>query len=1145
MTFYEVVRQVLDLLQRQGRVSYRALKREFGIDDDYIEDLREELCFSHPVVDEGGRGLVWTGDTEDIPVTTSQPDKPEAQRTAQEKPPTQVEPPSTASHTPDAERRQLTVMFVDLVDSTRLSSELDPEDYREIVREYQRSCSEVITRFDGNVAQLLGDGLLVYFGYPIAHEDDAQRAVRAGLGIIDAIEILNTRLEPDKGVQLAVRLGIHTGLVVVGEMGGDGRQEQLALGETPNIAARIQGLAQPDTVVISAETYRLTEGFFECESLGEHDLRGVSQPIAVYHVLGDTGIQSRLDTVAPGGLTPLVGREREVGLLLDRWEQAKDGQGQVILLSGEAGIGKTRVVQVLKDHVSDESHIRWECRSSPYFTNSALYPVIDLIQRTLRWQPDDTPAQKMEKLTQNLRQYRLPLEETVPLFAALLSLPVSEDQYPPLNLSPQRQRQKTLEAIVAIMLELAEREPVLFILEDLHWGDPTTLELLNLLVDQIPTASVYALLTCRPEFQPTWSHRSYLAEMPLTRLSREQVGQIATQVAGGKVLPAEIVQQLVDKTDGVPLYVEEMTKSVLESGAMKDMDGRYELTGSIASLSIPATLQDSLMARLDRLITAKGVAQYASVIGRQFSFELLRVVSGLNEIMLQHELARLVEAELVYQRGLPPQAIYVFKHALIQDTAYESLLRSTRQGYHLRIAEVLEEQFPETAEHQPELLAHHYTEAGLNEQAVEYWQQAGERARLHAADVEAIAYFHTGLDVLTTLPATLERRRREIDLHILLALAYTASKGQAVPEVEHAYVKARKLLERVHDDYRLFRVLIGLYRCLGVRNEHQKREEAVEALVQVAQRLQDPHLLLEAHMVQANIMMYAGAYREARDHCEQALVNYDRYDHHAYIAESTIDPGVNVLSRLSWTLWCLGYPEQALVANREMLTLARELGHVHTLTMFSNFAALTHQLCGEAQSVDELTQHAMQLSTEHGFHQLHMSASIMQGWLLACHGRKESGLTQMQQGLTDYRQTGNALYQTWYLTLLADAYRQHQQSSAGLDTVAEAMAISRPFFEPELYRLKGELLLMQSRENQVEAEACFDHALDLSRRQQAKSWELRAATSLARLWQSQGKQDEARELLAPVYDWFTEGFDTADLIDAKTLLDELSSSIKR
>jgi class 3 adenylate cyclase len=710
MTFDEILDQIIALLKRQGRVSYRALKRRFDLSDEYIDDLKEEILYVHESdVQADERGFTWTGDTEDSPsMPPSQPEQPAPPSPRQPDQPTQVQLPSSEPVAPDAERRQLTVMFCDLVDSTKLSSQLDPEDLRDVVRDYQTVCTEVIQRYEGHVAQLLGDGLLVYFGYPQAHEDDAQRAIRSGLGIIDAIGNLNSRLEQSKGIRLTIRIGVHTGLVVVGEMGGSGRQEQLALGETPNVAARIQGLAEPNTLVMSAETHRLTQGFFECESLGENDLRGVSQPITVYRVLGETGAQNRLDVASTRGLTPLVGREQEVGILLGRWAQSREGHGQVVLLSGEAGIGKSRLVQMLKDHVAKEPHTRMECRSSPYFTNSALYPITDFLQRMLRLQSDDTPEQKWEKLEHNLSQYRLPLDESVPLFASLLSLPVPEDHYPALNLTPQRQRQMTLEAILAIILELSERQPVLFILEDLHWTDPTTLELLELIVDQTPTASLYILLTCRPEFQPSWSHRSYLTEMTLNRLSRNQIAFIATQVAGGKTLPDEVIAQLVERTDGVPLYVEEMTKSVLESGVLKETDECYELTGAMGSLTIPTTLQDSLMARLDRLVTAKAVAQYASVVGRQFSYELLQAVSQLDESTLQRELSRLVDAELVYQRGLPPQATYFFKHALIQDTAYESLLRGTKQGYHQRIAAVLEERFPETADTQPELLAHHW-----------------------------------------------------------------------------------------------------------------------------------------------------------------------------------------------------------------------------------------------------------------------------------------------------------------------------------------------------------------------------------------------------------------------------------------------------
>jgi len=553
MTFDDILDQAIAMLQRRKRLSYRALKRQFDLDDAYLEDLKLELIkVQQLAVDQDGEMLVWTGEAGTKSEFISSPFAP--QEIPQQEQPTQGAPLSPAPPSPDAERRQLTVMFCDLVDSTRLSAQLDPEDYREMVRAYQQVCSEVITRFEGHVAQLLGDGLLVYFGYPQAHEDDAQRAVRAGLGILPAIGDLNTRLQQDKGIQLALRVGIHTGLVVVGEMGGAGRQEQLALGEVPNVCARIQGLAAPNTIAISEATYRLVQGYFQCRDLGAQALRGVTESMRLYQVLIESGATSRLDVAQTRGLTPLVGRESEVALLQERWAQAKDGQGHVVLLTGDPGIGKSRLVQVLKDHVANEPHTRWECRSAEYSQNTALFPLTDLFQRLLQFQSEETPDEKLGKLEHALSQYRVSLEESVQLFAPLLALPIPENRYPPLNLSPQRQRQKTLETIVALLLEHAESQPVLFILEDLHWADPTILELLNLVIEQIPTTSVFMLLTCRPTFQPSWSHRSYLSEITVSRLSHAQVEQIVTRLTDGKTLPREVQQQILAKTDGVPLF---------------------------------------------------------------------------------------------------------------------------------------------------------------------------------------------------------------------------------------------------------------------------------------------------------------------------------------------------------------------------------------------------------------------------------------------------------------------------------------------------------------------------------------------------------------------------------------------------------------
>ena len=832
MDFYAILDQVITLLQQRGKASYRALKLQFKLDDASLDILKDELIKVHQLArDQDGEMLVWTGETAPTQAGASHPART-------------IQPPAVqaqqAPQAPEAERRQLTVMFCDLVDSTKLSSQLDPEEYREVVRAYQKVCSEVITRFDGHIAQLLGDGLLVYFGYPQAHEDDAQRAVRAGLDMLAAMEAPKSHLQQEKSIQLALRIGIHTGLVVVGAMGGQGRQEQLALGETPNIAARIQGLAAPNTVAISEATYRLAQGYFACEALGAQTLRGVGEPITLYRVLRESGAHNRLDIVSARGLTPLVGREQEVALLLERWAQVKAGHGHVVLLTGDAGIGKSRLVQMLKDHVTHEPHMRWECRSSEYYQNTALFPLVDLFQRLLRFDAQETPDAKLAKLEHALSQYRLPLEDSVPLFAPLLSLSLPEVAVCTAHRLAPTATPKDAGNHHRHPPGACRTSPVLFILEDLHWTDPSTLELLGLLLDQTPTAALLVLLTCRPHFQPAWHHRSYLTEMTVHRLARHQIEQMTTHVAGGKTLPPAVMHQLVERTDGVPLFIEEMTKAMLESGHLQAVDEHYALTGAFATFAIPATLQDSLMARLDHLGTAKAVAQYAAVIGRQYSYAWLHACAPLDAATLQRELRRLVEAELVYQRGVPPQATYTFKHALIQDTAYASLLKSTRQQYHQRIAQVLEAQFPETAEAQPELLAQHYTEAGLTEQAVPYWQQAGQRAIERSAYVEAIAHLRQGLALLQTLPETPERTQREVDMHIALGASLNATKGTGLLRWDRPTRRARQLCQHLDDLHQLFPVLRGLWQYYHVRAEFQTAHALGEQLLTLAQQSPGP-----------------------------------------------------------------------------------------------------------------------------------------------------------------------------------------------------------------------------------------------------------------------------------------------------------------
>jgi class 3 adenylate cyclase/predicted ATPase len=1060
-------------------------------------------------------------------------------------PPQSAEAIESASPVPPtlgAERRQLTVLWCRGVASSVYSRPLDPEEMHQVVQDVQRVCDQVIQHFDGWMAQHFGDGFVVYFGYPRAHEDNARRAVHTALEIVRSMARLSQEFKRQYGVEFTVQVGIHTGMAVISALGSGDRRVQPALGDTPHIAAQLASLAAPHTVVVSSATLQLIEGYFVCQTLRVNIPDNASESLVMYQICQESDAQSRLDVVLATGLTPFVGREHEIGLLRERWAQSKAWRGQVVVLSGEAGMGKSRLVQVLQEYLAGEVYTKLEGRCSPYAQQSPLYPVVEQVQRWLQWRQDDTPQEKLCKLEESLEAAGFGLEEVVPLFAALCSLPLP-DGYPPLNLAPQRHKQQMLAAVLAWLLKEAERQPVCLVLEDLHWVDASTLELLNLLIDQVPLARLLVVLTCRPDFTPPWAVRSHITHIAVGRLTPAQSQQMIERFTVGKALPVEIQEQLLEKTNGVPLFIEELTKMVLESGLVKETAWHYELAGPLQPLAIPTTLQDSLMARLDRQAVGKPVAQLGATLGREFSYGVLQAVAPLDEVTLQQGLEQLVHAEILYQRGLPSRAQYVFKHVLIQEAAYQSLLRSTRQQYHRQIAQVLEERFPETCEAQPELLARHYTEAGLHASAVVYLQRAGQRAIERSAYVEAIAHLRQGLTLTATLPDTPERLQHEVALYMALGVTLAATQGYAAPEVEHAYLQARECCRQVEDPAPLFTVLRGLWLVYLTRAELQRAYEQGEHLLRLAQPHQESPLLLEAHRALGTSHLFLGELAPAWTHLERGITLDAAPQHRVLTLRPGGDAGMACLVYTAWILWLRGYPEQALERIHAALARAHQCQHPFCLAFALLWAAVLSQCRRECQAVSMQAEASMTLAHQQAFPLLMAMGTVFQGWGLAAQGRADEGIEQIRRGMAAFRATGAELLRPHFLGLLAEAYGRSEHIDQGLEALDEALALvdrtGERLHESDFYRLKGQLLLAHSMDHHPEAEACFHHALTIARRHQAKSLELRVAVHLSRLWQQQGKYDQARRLLGEAYGWFTEGFDTGDLKEAKTLLDEL------
>jgi class 3 adenylate cyclase/predicted ATPase len=1041
------------------------------------------------------------------------------------------------------ERRQVTVMFSDLVGSTALSARMDPEDLREVISTYQKCVAETVGRFGGFVAKYMGDGVLVYFGYPEAHEDDAERAVRSGLELVSEVAKLNT------GTTLQTRVGIATGLVVVGDLVGSGQaQERGIVGETPNLAARLQGLAEPDMVVIADATRQLLGDLFELRDLGLQELKGISGATQVWAAVRPTSVEGRFEAFHRSDLTSFVGRDEESQLLLRRWSRAKDGEGQVVLVCGEPGIGKSRLTAALLEEVSKEPHARLRCFCSPQRTNSALSPVIGHFERAAGLKHDDTIKTKLDRLDSLLLQ-----SATSPIDSALLAemLSLSNDgRYPAPTLDPQQRRRRTLEALLNQIEALSRSTPVLMIFEDAHWIDPTSLELVGRIVDRIEALRVLLIITFRPEFEPPWIGLPHMTAVTINRLGRRDIDAIIDRIVGNKFLSPDIREDLIDRTDGIPLFIEEMTKAILEAESEEDAR-RTTATIPSAKLEIPATLHASLMARLDRLGPAKELAQIGSAIGREFSHMLIEAVARKPQADLDNALQRLISAGLLFRQGVPPHAHYLFKHALVQDAAYSTLLREHRRALHKKIVEALEGRFADIVERQPELLARHCSDAGLIEKAAKLWAKAGQRSLERAALPEAAEQLNRALTLIASLPSTPALRQEEIKLQVALITPLMHFRGYGAPETKAAALRARTLIERAEargeapeDSFLLFSVLYSFW-VANFNGFHASNvtELAAQFLKRAEEQKEATLQMLGQRLVgvsQATI----GNLPEALIQFDRAIASYNPAEHRQLSARFGQDIRVAALCYRSWIRWMLGYPETGLADAKRAVAEAREVGQGVPLMYSLYFTSYAFIHCGEYQAADARLDELIPMATEKNAAQWRGGGMMHRGAIQALTGKASDAITMIPSGIAAWQSSGSVVFVPWYVAHMAqslaelgrfdEAWRHIDQALTAIEKTGETWC------ESDVRRIAGEIALLGP-EQDIKAETHFERALAIAREQQAKSWELRAALSLARLLRDQGRRDEARELLAPVYGWFTEGFDTLDLKQAKALLDELAA----
>ena len=1036
------------------------------------------------------------------------------------------------------ERRQLTVMFCDLVGSTALSEKLDPEELRSLLHAYRTVCGEVIARYDGFVARYVGDGILTYFGWPTAHEEDAERAVRAALEIVQSVKLASST------EALSVRVGIATGSVVVGEQAGTGDQSKLAIGSTPNLAARLQGLAASDQIVIAASTRRLAGNAFELTDLGEHDLKGIAEPVHAWRVERASVTASRFDAKRGGSaLTPLVGRDEELDLLLRRWSQARDGEGQVVLLSGEPGIGKSRTLDALRERLEAQrvQALRFQC--SPYYVNSAFWPVIDNFERTLKFardEPADTKLDKLEALI--VTHYGRPLSD-VRFIASILSIPC-DDRYGAGPMTPQKHKDETLRTLVDISEAAARLQPTVMLFEDAHWADPTTLEVLDLLIDRVRTVPLLVVLTHRPEFQSRWSDQGHVGALYLSKLTRAQSAAMVSTLAGGKALPETLLEQILIRTDGVPLFVEELTKSILETDELKEVGDHYYYGGSARPITIPATLRDALMARLDRFMPVKEIAQIGAAIGREFSYELIEAVAPMPKAMLDGALAQLGASGLAFRRGTPPDAVYTFKHALVQDAAYDTLLKSRRGELHAKIARAIRQRFPNVEATEPEVLAHHLTAGGLAEAAIPLWQAAGELAFKRMALAEAITHLNKGLELVFSLPRSPQRDASELGLRSRLGPAWLALKGPPTPEVSTNLRPALVLAKSLERNDALLPILWGLTNNVFSQGRVAESLLLANETLNLAKATGDADLLIVGHGLACACYYYAGEFTKVLGHADKVLNLYDAGKHRHLADILHRDPKTQAGVSGSISTWILGYPDRALRLSFENDAHARRRGHPSDLGYALTFGAYEFDHRWKLEDLLKRAEECERLGRENSLPVLWaMMAPIAHGQALILKGRPAEGIAPLKAGITGWEATGGKARGPSMNAFLAEAMALTGDLDNALRLLDEQIVqIERPGWEErahyaEILRLKGWMLSLKG--DLEGAERNFLASLDWARRQQAKMWELRTSTSLARLWQSQGKRKDAYELLAPVYDWFTEGFDTKDLLEAKSLLAEL------